>query len=95
VIEPGIFRASLRIPPDLLADTIYTVKAGVYIYVNGREFPIVQDNALTFRVYGDDEQGKRDLLARGIYRGATWSGIVMPRLEWKVSRERDLVTVSS
>ena len=95
VVEPGIYRASLRIPPDLLADTIYTVKAGVYIYVDGKEHPIVQDNALTFRVYSDDEPGKRELLARGIYRGGAWSGTVMPRLEWQVSRERDLVTIST
>ena len=92
VVEAGIFRASVRIPPDLLADTIYTVKAGIRIYVDGRETIIVQDYGLSFRVYADDEGARRTLLARGVNQGSSWSGAVMPRLEWQVTRERDVVT---
>ena len=88
---PGVFRTTMRIPAYLLADTIYTVKAGIYMLVAGHENQIVQDNALTFRVYGEDQQDQRELLARGIYRGSSWSGAVMPRLQWEVTRERDIV----
>jgi ABC-type polysaccharide/polyol phosphate transport system ATPase subunit len=93
VTEPGIFRASVRIPPHLLADTIYTVKTGILIYVDGQESALVQDNGLTFRVYAEDQDTQRSLLARGFYKGSSWSGAVMPHLDWEVVRERDVVRV--
>jgi lipopolysaccharide transport system ATP-binding protein len=92
VTEPGIFTASVRIPADLLADTIYTAKIGLLVQVDGRESTLVQDNALTFRVYAGDDQSQRSLLARNLYQGSAWSGAVMPKLEWQVSRTRDVVT---
>lgn len=92
VTEPGIFVASVRIPPHLLADTIYTVKVGVMVLKDGEETRLVQDNALTFRVYAADDPGHRSLLARDIYHGSAWSGVVMPQLEWQVTRKRDVVT---
>ncbi len=92
VADPGIFAASVRIPPHLLADTIYTVKVGILIQHKGEESTLVQDNALTFRVYAADDPSHRSLLARDVYRGAGWSGTVMPRLDWRVTRQRDVVT---
>jgi lipopolysaccharide transport system ATP-binding protein len=90
VTEPGIFRATARIPAHLLADTIYTVKPGIFIHVNDREYPLVLDNGLVFRVYADDDQGTRTLIARG-HRGSAAAGAVMPQLEWHVARQRDIV----
>ena len=94
VVEPGIFRALVRIPSHLLADTIYSVKTSIRIYADGQDRTLVQDNALTFRVYSEDDQARRELLNRGIYRGTSWSGTVMPRLDWQVTRERDLVVTT-
>ena len=92
VAAPGIYCSSVRIPAHLLADTLYTVKVRIRIYVDGRESTIVQDKALTFKVYAEDTASQRELVARGIYRGSSWSGAVMPQLGWEVARERDLVT---
>lgn len=92
VAEPGIFAASVRIPAHLLADTIYTAKLGILIQKDGQESTLVQDNALTFRVYADDDASHRSLLARKVYSGTAWSGTVMPHLEWRTTRQRDVVT---
>jgi lipopolysaccharide transport system ATP-binding protein len=95
IAEPGIFSASVRIPPNLLADTIYSVKVGILIQKDGRENTLVQDNALTFRVYAGDDPTRRTLLARDVYSGSSWAGAVMPRLDWRVTRQRDVVTTSA
>jgi hypothetical protein len=65
------------------------------VLVDGRESTLVLDNALTFRVYASDDAGQRSLLSRNLYQGSAWSGAVMPRLEWQVSRTRDVVTTST
>jgi hypothetical protein len=93
VTQPGIFAAAIRIPAHLLADTSYTLKVGILIVHQGRQHTLVLDNALVFRVYAGDDPNRRDLLAKDVYRGAAWSGAVMPRLDWRVTRERDVVTV--
>ncbi len=89
VTAPGIFRATVRIPPDLLADTIYTVKPGIWIHKDGKESSLALDNGLTFRVYVEADEGHKKLLAR--VRGGSSTGAVMPRLDWKFARERDVV----
>jgi lipopolysaccharide transport system ATP-binding protein len=96
VAEPGVFVVRVRIPPELLADTVYSVKLGILLHQNGEESKLVQDNALTFRVYGGDDPSHRSLLARDVYRGSSWSGAVMPRLDWHMSRQRgvDIVEAS-
>jgi lipopolysaccharide transport system ATP-binding protein len=92
VTAAGIFTAKVRIPPQLLADTIYTAKVGVMVLADGRESALVLDNALTFRVYAADDPAQRSLLSRNQYQGSGWSGAVMPKLEWQVARARDVVT---
>lgn len=93
VSEAGIYRASMRIPPDLLADTIYTVKAGIFIQHEEVSSELVTDNALMFRVYARDTAEVRTLLARRSYKGGmSMAGAVMPRLDWNVVRERSVVT---
>jgi lipopolysaccharide transport system ATP-binding protein len=90
VDDPGIYRAVVRIPPNLLADTIYTVKAGIFMSVDGQEFQLVLDNALTFRVYAGENESTRTMLARG-HQGTATAGVVMPHLAWDVVRERAVV----
>ncbi len=80
----GAYNAWVRIPGHLLAETIYTVNASANITWKGEERPIVEYNALSFRVYDTDEKSS----ARGTYEGRL-PGVVMPRLEWRVVEERD------
>jgi lipopolysaccharide transport system ATP-binding protein len=82
----AIYSASACIPAHLLAETIYTVTANVIITKDGEAHPLIVDNALTFQVYNTDES----LSARGAPRGQP-RGVIMPRLEWKVVKERDVV----
>jgi lipopolysaccharide transport system ATP-binding protein len=92
VVESGLYTARVRIPGHFLADTIYTVKPGIFISVGGEESPLAIDNGMTFRVYAEDTGGQRTLLARGNYKGSSWAGAVMPRLEWEVVKQRDIVS---
>ena len=89
VSEPGVFAIRVRIPARLLADTIYTVKVGILLVKDGEQSTIALDNALVFRVYADHDTGDKSLLT--LYHGSSWSGVVMPELEWDVARERDIV----
>ena len=91
VTAPGIFAIRVRIPARLLADTIYTVKVGILLVKDGEQSTIAMDNALVFRVYADHDTGDKSLLT--LYHGSSWSGVVMPELEWDVARERDIVLV--
>ena len=88
-VEPGVFRANVRIPSHLLADTIYIVKVGILLTIDGAQSTLSMDNALVFRVYADREDRHKSLLT--LYHGSSWSGVVMPRLDWQVTREHDVV----
>ena len=88
VTEPGIFVIRLRIPAYLLADTIYTAKVGILLVKDGEQTTLVMDNALVFRVYADHDTGDKSLLT--LYHGSSWSGVLMPNLDWDVVRERDI-----
>jgi len=88
-VEPGVFRANVRIPSHLLADTIYIVKVGILLTIDGAQSTLSMDNALVFRVYADHEDRHKSLLT--LYHGSSWSGVVMPRLDWQVTREHDVV----
>jgi lipopolysaccharide transport system ATP-binding protein len=87
--EPGVYRVTVRIPAHLLADTIYIVKVGILLTIDGKQSTLSMDNALMFRVYADHADIDKGLLT--LYHGSSWSGVVMPRLEWQVSREHDVV----
>jgi lipopolysaccharide transport system ATP-binding protein len=84
--EPGIYTAEATIPPHLLADTLYTVKASAWLSIEGREdrnAALVLRDALTFRVW-DVAEGES---ARGSYE-LPLHGVVRPKLDWSVRRER-------
>ena len=89
--EPGIFSASVQIPARLLADTLYSAKVGIALHHGGAESTLSQDDALAFRVYASDDEKERSLLARDLYRGTSAAGAVMPHLDWRVTRDRDVV----
>jgi len=82
----AIYSASARIPAHLLAETSYTLRANVIITKDGEPYRLIGDNAVTFRVYDTNES----FSPRGAYKGQP-PGAVMPRLEWKVVKERDVI----
>jgi hypothetical protein len=71
--------ARVRIPPHLLAETSYTVKASLAFFDGGEATTCVLYNALSFHVY-DAQRGDS---ARGTYKGQM-PGVVAPRLEWQM-----------
>ena len=80
--EAGIWTAYARLPANLLAETLYTVKAAVVLEDDdGEEHPLARDNALSFRAHDVDETHS----ARGTYR-EPMAGLVRPLLEWSVQR---------
>jgi len=71
----GLLDLLVRIPPDLLAETTYTVNVTVYT-AQQKETKVVLDNAITFMAFGRDAGGQ-------LKRGA-----VAPRLEWTAEDPR-------
>ncbi len=67
----GVVDVFVRIPPDLLSETTYTVNVTVYTNLV-KETKVVLDGALTFMAYGREAGGQ-------LKRGA-----VAPRLDWTV-----------
>jgi lipopolysaccharide transport system ATP-binding protein len=82
---PGMYVFRVRIPPDLLSDTTYSVKAGAALCYEGDETFLVRDDALVFTVYAVDDE----LPLWGGYRER--SGIISPRLDWQVVPEFERV----
>jgi lipopolysaccharide transport system ATP-binding protein len=71
----GIHVATIRVPPDLLAETIYSVSVDAVIVRHGTEkFPLAAFNALSFQVF-DPATKRRDTLG----------GMVAPKLDWTFS----------
>jgi lipopolysaccharide transport system ATP-binding protein len=85
--EPGVYEATARIPANLLSETIYSLNVSVTIVDEGREHYLVLYNALSFRVYDVDESRS----ARGQYFKGRLGGVVTPKLEWSLTRERSVV----
>jgi lipopolysaccharide transport system ATP-binding protein len=83
--RPGLYAARVRIPGDLLAEALYTVKLEVGIGRAGTEHFLPGARAVSFRVYepSGGAPGNRNNRAR--------VGVVAPRLEWQASAEGVLV----
>jgi lipopolysaccharide transport system ATP-binding protein len=76
--DAGDYIARVRIPPHLLAETVYTATVSVAFFDRqGQAQTCVLHNALSFHVY-DAARGDS---ARGSYRGRM-PGVVSPRLDW-------------
>jgi lipopolysaccharide transport system ATP-binding protein len=87
---PGLYAARVRIPPHLLADTTYSVKAGLQVETDASRGNLVLDDALVFNVYDADERNS----ARGDYT-ASLAGVVRPRLDWEIREARSPSAVSA
>ena len=78
------YEALVRIPANLLAETSYTISAGVMlIRGEGEQYPLVAHRALNFIVYGD--QGVIDPAV--VQR----KGVVNPTFEWNLETEHDVI----
>jgi len=83
VDQPGAFTAIVRLPANLLAETVYNVDVTMSIRRGEANFNLIQYNALAFQVYGTDDVDS----ARGDYPGKL-HGALSPRLEWTVTSEQ-------
>ena len=83
VREPGIYVATVRVPPNLLAATIYSVDLDLILRTNGDaqkgKVAMSAFNALSFQVF-DPGAAQRDALG----------GVVAPTLEWTFATQREL-----
>jgi len=81
-----LYEATARIPANLLAETTYTVNAGVtLIRGEGDEHALVVNKALSFMVYG--EQGVDAMGAETLHR----TGVIDPELDWNWQMEAEVV----
>jgi lipopolysaccharide transport system ATP-binding protein len=77
VTAPGRYIAKICIPPNLLAETVYSVNVDVAGHrPDGQKLPLAAFNALSFRVF-DPENERRDQTG----------GVVAPKLKWTFSQK--------
>jgi lipopolysaccharide transport system ATP-binding protein len=81
VAPDASYEALVRIPANLLAETTYTINAGVtLVRGDGEEHPLVVNKALAFMVYG----------AQGAASGGR-KGVINPSLDWTLVTEPNVV----
>ena len=73
----GVYDAFMKIPANLLSDMNYTAGVTLDILRDGKEYILVNYNAISFMAYSSDETK----VARK-YR----SGLISPRLEWSIEK---------
>jgi hypothetical protein len=73
VAAEGVYDCLIRIPANLLSETMYTVNVSVATR-NGKPGVLSLPNALTFMVYGSNDAA--------LYKG----GVVTPKLDWQVTQ---------
>lgn len=83
ISEPGVYSATLRIPPYLLLDTLYSINATLAVVKDNRESVLIYANALSFQVYTLEEK----VLASRADDPRRLRGVVAPRLDWETARE--------
>ena len=73
----GIYDALMKIPANFLSDVNYTAGVSLVIVRDGKEYVLVNYNALSFMAYSSD----------GAKIGRTQRvGLISPRLEWSVEQ---------
>ena len=83
VAAEAAYEAVARIPANLLAETTYTINAGVtLVRGEGEEHPLMVNKALAFMVYGEEGVGAGTLHRKGM---------VDPALEWSLQEEHDVI----
>ena len=73
----GVYDAFLKIPAHLLSDINYTAGVTLDILRDGKEYILVNYNAISFMAYSSDE-GKVARTQR--------TGLISPRLEWSIEK---------
>jgi hypothetical protein len=88
VPEPGIYVATIRVPPDLLAPTIYSINLDLILRKVGEtqieKFSMSAFNALSFQVF-DPAATQRDAMG----------GVVAPTLDWTFAPQRELASAAA
>ncbi|HST51625.1 MAG TPA: ABC transporter ATP-binding protein [Pyrinomonadaceae bacterium] len=79
--EPGLVRATCRVPGNFLAEGRISVLAAVCTY-NPDIVQALERDAISFQVF-DNSEGDG---VRGTFTG-TWPGVVRPMLDWQVAFE--------
>jgi len=77
VAEAGLYEALVRVPANLLAETVYSVDAIVRVLSGDQTYPLQRRGALSFRPYCDD--GWR----------AKRVGVLRPLLDWRIEKRSD------
>ena len=75
--ESGVYDAFLKMPADFLSDMNYQAGVTLVILRDGKEYVIVNYNALSFMAYSSDEKK----VAR-----TQREGLISPKLEWAIDR---------
>jgi hypothetical protein len=82
VSQPGVYEAVVRIPANLLADAVYSIRPRVTVFTDDDWSKLEPAHPLTVRTHQADDPES----AQGTFRG-TLKGVVRPKLEWTVDRE--------
>ena len=84
VEEAGCYEALVRIPPDLLADREYVVKAGAEWFCEGRQQSFLWKRALAFRVVsGNAVDNETELWTQ------SRSSLIHPHLKWEFLKREE------
>jgi len=79
--EEGIYDAFMKIPPNFLSDLNYIAGVSLVIVRDGKEYILVNYNALSFMGYSGDTEKARTKRA----------GLISPRMEWSVEQVDNVV----
>ena len=75
-VGDGIYEAAVKVPPNLLAETTYTVTVSITVSRReSREYTLVHYNARTFLAYRSGEREEGDVGGQ--------AGLLAPKFEWK------------
>jgi lipopolysaccharide transport system ATP-binding protein len=77
VDSEGVYDAYLKIPAHLLSDINYTAAVTLVVLRDGKEYVLVNYNAISFMAYSSDE-AKVGRTQR--------TGLISPSLEWSISK---------
>jgi lipopolysaccharide transport system ATP-binding protein len=80
--EEGVYDALMKVPGNFLSDVNYTAGVSLVIVRDGKEYVLVNYNALSFMAYSSD----RAKMAR-----TQRVGLISPRMEWSVEQVEKVV----
>jgi lipopolysaccharide transport system ATP-binding protein len=80
--EPGIYDALMKVPANFLSDVSYSAGVSLVIVRDGKDYVLVNYNALSFMAYSSD--GAKMARTQRV-------GLISPRLEWAVAQVDNVV----